>query len=201
MGNESTGAPPRATPSINDADRVQWTAADGAAATIRPIRPSDRTLEQEFVDGLSRRTSYQRLLSARHLSAEEIRRFTEVDGNREFALIATTRHQEREREIGVARYVKEPSDAAEFAIVLSDDWQGRGLGRRLLGELMAAARRGGVLRLYGTTLSENTAMIALAQSLGFVVMTDRDDATMMNMTLDLGASEPTHARARPDRRR
>ena len=38
-------------------------------------------------------------------------------------------------------------------------------------------------------------MIALAQSLGFVVMTDRDDATMMNMTLDLGASEPTHARA------
>ena len=88
--------------------------------------------------------------------------------------------------------MKEPaSDAAEFAIVLSDDWQGRGLGRRLLGELMAAARRGGVLRLYGTTLSENTAMIALAQSLGFVVMIDRDIATMTNMTLDLGASEPT----------
>ncbi len=196
MGNESTGTPPRATPSIDDADRVQWTAADGVAATIRPIRPTDRMLEQEFVDGLSRRTSYQRLLSARHLSAEEIRRFTEVDGNREFALIATTRHQDREREIGVARYVKEPaSDAAEFAIVLSDDWQGRGLGRRLLGELIAAAKRGGVRRLYGTTLSENTAMIALAQSLGFVVMIDRDDATMTNLTLDLGASEPSQARA------
>ena len=180
------------TPSIDDADRVQWTAVDGVAATIRPIRPSDLTLEREFVDGLSRRTSYQRLLSARHLSDEEIRRFTEVDGNREFALIATTSHQDREREVGVARYVKEPaSDAAEFAIVLSDDWQGRGLGRRLLGELIAAAKRGGVRRLYGTTLSENAAMIALAQSLGFVVMIDRDIATMTNMTLDLGASEPT----------
>ena len=192
MGNEPTGAPPRATSSIDDADRVQWTAADGVAATIRPIRPSDLTLEREFVDGLSRRTSYQRLLSARHLSDEEIRRFTEVDGNREFALIATTSHQDREREVGVVRYVKEPaSDAAEFAIVLSDDWQGRGLGRRLLGELIAAAKRGGVRRLYGTTLSENAAMIALAQSLGFVVTVDRDIATMTNMTLDLGASEPT----------
>ena len=190
MGNESTaGAPPRATPSSDDADRVQWRAADGVAVTIRPIRPADLTLEQEFVDGVSRRTAYQRLLSARHLSAEEIRRFTEVDGNREFALIATTRHEAREREIGVARYVKEPApDAAEFAIVLSDDWQGRGLGRRLIEELIAAAKRGGVRRLYGTTLSENTAMIALAQSLGFVVTTDRDVATM---TLDLGASEPS----------
>ncbi len=194
MGNESTaGAASRATPSSDDADRVQWTAADGVAVTIRPIRPSDLTLEQEFVDGLSRRTAYQRLLSARHLSAEEIQRFTEVDGNREFALIATTPHQDREREIGVARYVKDPaSDAAEFAIVLSDDWQGRGLGRRLLGELITAAKRGGVRRLYGTTLLENTAMIALAQALGFVVTTDRDVATM---TLDLGASEPSETPA------
>ena len=99
MGNESTAsAPPRAKPSGDDADRVQWTAADGVAVTIRPIRSSDLTLEQEFVDGLSRRTAYQRLLSARHLSAEEIRRFTEVDGNREFAL--TPRHS---RGIGSAR--------------------------------------------------------------------------------------------------
>ena len=114
-----------------------------------------------------------------------------VDGNREFALIATTRHQDREREIGVARYVKEPgSGAAEFAIVLSDDWQGRGVGRRLLGELITMAKWGGVRQLYGTTLSDNVAMIALAQSLGFVVTIDRDDATMTNLTLDLGASEP-----------
>jgi acetyltransferase len=85
--------------------------------------------------------------------------------------------------------VKEPAPgAAEFAIVLSDDWQGRGLGRRLLGELIAAAQRGGVRRLYGTTLLENAAMIALAQSLGFVVTNDPDVATM---TLDLGASEPS----------
>jgi acetyltransferase len=85
--------------------------------------------------------------------------------------------------------VKEPAPgAAEFAIVLSDDWQGRGLGRRLLGELIAAAQRGGVRRLYGTTLLENAAMIALAQSLSFVVTNDPDVATM---TLDLGASEPS----------
>ena len=54
MGTESiAGAPPRATASSDDADRVQWTAADGVALTIRPIRSSDLTLEQEFVDALS----------------------------------------------------------------------------------------------------------------------------------------------------
>lgn len=160
--------------------------------TIRPIRPSDLTLEREFVNALSRQTAYQRLLSARGLSPEEIRRFTEIDVEREFALIATIGVPGAEREIGVARYVKEPgSDAAEFAIVLSDEWQGRGLGRRLLADLIAAAKQRGVRRLFGTTLSENKAMLALAQSLGFAVATDRDVAAIANLTLNLGASDPS----------
>ena len=105
---------------------------------------------------------------------------------REFALIATIAVSGAEREIGVARYVKEPaSDAAEFAIVLADDWQRRGLGRRLLMQLVDAAQQRGVRRLFGTTLSENTAMLALAQSLGFASERDRDLATMTNLTLDL----------------
>ena len=83
------------------------------------------------------------------------------------------------------------SDAAEFAIVLSDEWQGRGLGRRLLADLIAAAKQRGVRRLFGTTLSENTAMLALSQSLGFVVATDRDVAAIANLTLDLSASDPS----------
>jgi RimJ/RimL family protein N-acetyltransferase len=174
-------------------DAVAWIAADGTAVTIRPIRPSDLTLEQEFVNGLSQRTAYQRLLSARRLSPEEVRRFTEIDVEREFALIATiaapdAQHERTraEREIGVARYVKEQaSDSAEFAIVLSDDWQRRGVGGRLLARLIDAAKQRGVRRLFGTTLSENTAMVALAQSLGFATAVERGDAAMTNLTLDL----------------
>ena len=106
-------------------------------------------------------------MSARSPSPEELRRFTDIDQEREFALIATTLVQGQERQIGVARYVKESSPGdAEFAIVLSDDWQGRGLGIKLLGSLLAAAKNNGVRRLVGTTMSENRGMLALGRKLG-----------------------------------
>ena len=165
-----------------------WTAADGTAITIRPISGADLALEQEFVDGLSASTGYQRLMSARHLSSEELRRLTDIDRERELALIATTSVQGRERQIGVARYVKESqSGDAEFAIVLSDDWQRRGLGTRLLVSLISAAKSDGVRRLVGSTLSENRGMLALGRRLGFRLALDPDSATITNVTMDLAA--------------
>src|SRR6516165_2972601 len=103
--------------------RTIWTATDGTPITLRPIEPDDFALEQAFVAGLSAATGYKRLLSARQLSREEIRRFTEIDSKCEFAVIATTAPDGVEQQVGVARYVKQGcSDQAEFAIVLSDDW-------------------------------------------------------------------------------
>jgi hypothetical protein len=80
-------------------------AADGTVVTIRPVCAEDLPLEEEFVNGLSARTSYQRLMSARRLSLEELRRFTDIDDRRELALIATTPVQGRECQIAVARYI------------------------------------------------------------------------------------------------
>ena len=56
-----------------------WAAADGTVITIRPISAADLALEQAFVEGLSASTGYQRLMSARHLSLEELKRFTDID--------------------------------------------------------------------------------------------------------------------------
>ena len=84
-----------------------WVAADGTVISIRPISAADLALEQEFVNGLSPATGYQRLMSGRRPSLEELRRFTDIDYERELALIATTQVQGSERQIGVARYVKE----------------------------------------------------------------------------------------------
>ena len=163
-----------------------WVAADGTVITIRPISAADLVLEQEFVDGLSASTGYQRLMSARRPSLEELRRFTDIDLERELALIATTPVQGRERQIGVARYVKESSAGdAEFAIVLSDDWQGRGLGTRLLFSLLVAAKSHGVRRLVGMTMSENRGMLALGRKLGFKLAMDAGSATITNLTVDL----------------
>jgi len=159
---------------------------EGTVITVRPIGAADLALEQEFVNGLSAPTGYQRLMSTRRPSLEELRRFTDIDYERELALIATTPVQGRERQIGVARYVKEPSPGdAEFAIVLSDDWQGRGLGTRLLASLLVAAKNHGVRRLVATTLSENDRMLALGRKLGFKVATDPASAMITNLTLDL----------------
>jgi acetyltransferase len=169
------------------ADAACWRATDGTEVTIRPIARSDLGLEQQFVDGLSRLTAYRRLLSARRLSHEELRRFTDIDPDREYALIATVRDSGGIRQIGVARYVKGPdSEAAEFAIVLADDWQGRGLGSRLLSSLVAGAKRRGVQRLVGTTLSENVAMLSLARRLGFVATAGSSSASITDLALHLG---------------
>jgi acetyltransferase len=163
-----------------------WTAGDGTVIHIRPISAADLALEQEFVDGLSPSSAYQRLMSTRRLSLEDLRRFTDIDRQRELALIATTRVDGRERQIGVARYVKDSSSGnAEFAIVLSDDWQRRGLGTKLLGSLLVAARSHGVRRLVGMTMSENNGMLALARKLGFRPAIDPESATITNLTAEL----------------
>ena len=186
---------PSSLPDVMQPKPEMWAAADGTVVIIRPISAADLALEQEFVDGLSASTGYQRLMSARRPSVEELRRFTDIDPERELALIATTLVKGRERQIGVARYVKEessPSDA-EFAIVLSDDWQGRGLGTKLLVSLLVAAKSHGVRRLVGTTMSENRGMLELARKLGFRLATDPRSATVTDLTVDLAAWPPAGA--------
>jgi len=191
---EGPAIPNAQTPSPSQLASETWAAADGTVITIRPIRAADLALEQEFVSGLSKSTGYQRLMSARSPSLEELVRFTDIDYERELALIATTLVQGGERQIGVARYVKESSPGeAEFAIVLSDDWQGGGLGTRLLTSLLVAAKGHGVRRLVGATLSVNTGMLALGRKLGFALASDPRSATITNLTLDLAAWPPAAA--------
>jgi len=164
-----------------------WIAADGTAITIRPIRAEDLGREQEFVEALSANTRYQRLMSTRRPSIEELRRLTDIDWRREFALVATALVERRERFVGVARFVRLSSAGdAEGAIVLSDDWQGRGLGTRLLASLVAAAQHRGVCRLIGTTLSANSAMLALARKLGFALALDGGTVTRLSLDLHAG---------------
>ncbi len=167
-----------------------WSAADGTVVSIRPISAADLALEQEFVNGLSSSTAYQRLMSTRRPSLDELKRWTDVDPERECALIATTVVRAAVRQIAVARYVREPSGReAEFAIVIGDDWQGRGLGAQLLSALVRHAKRQGIRRLFGTTLSTNTAMLALAGKLGFRCAADPRSATITNLALDIAPSD------------
>jgi GNAT superfamily N-acetyltransferase len=169
--------------------------APDAAIRIRPVLPSDLELERRFVYGLSARSRYLRLLSGRQLQPGELERWTHIDPGREIGLVALVGVGRDEEEVGFAQGVVE--DAAEghwdFAIVIADAWQGRGLGRMLLGKLVEAARNVGAATLSGITLAENHAMVMLARKLGFSVRREDGDATLLRLELRLRTDALTSA--------
>lgn len=139
----------------------------GSALLIRPIRPEDAHAEQAFVQALSAQSVQQRFHGAvRELSPAQLERFTQIDYDRELALIACT--PAHGIQVAVARYTPTPDPlVAEFAIVIADAWQGQGLGHQLMQRLMLGARRAGYQQLVGRVKADNQAMLALCAALGF----------------------------------
>jgi acetyltransferase len=138
---------------------------------LRPIRPEDSATEQRFFAGLSDRSRYQRFMQyVRELSPQMLSRFTQLDYDRELALVAIPPGNEGEEFAAVGRYAPNlDGRTAEFALVVGDAWQGRGLGRALLERLVRAAREAGYTALYGHILGANREMLELAERLGFAV--------------------------------
>ena len=145
------------------------TLGDGSEVTLRPIRPEDAEIEQAFVRGLSRESRYMRFMRVlNELTPEMLVRFTQVDYDREMAFIALDEDHDGTEQIGVARYNVEPDGrTAEFALVVGDEWQSRGLGTALLKILVEYARQRGVRELFGDVLQRNTPMRELGARLGF----------------------------------
>lgn len=166
------------------------TLADGTVATIRPIRPEDAGIEQEFVRNLSDESRYFRFRDVvRELSPHMLAQLTRVDYDRHLALIAVTEHGGREKQIGVARYVLDADRSrCEFAIVVADDWQRKGLGSRLMEALMAAARAAGMREMYGEVLAGNRKMIEFAARLGFQARVDESDPSVLRVEKTFGRS-------------
>jgi acetyltransferase len=128
----------------------------------------------------------------RTLSRESLIRFCHLDYDRELALVAVSLDADRSPHIvGVSRYyLNAGTGAAEFALVVTDDWQGHGLGRHLMQRLISAAPERGVRQLDGQVLRDNRAMLELVQGLGFVIE-PTDDVTVVSATLDLAAAAAT----------
>ncbi len=153
--------------------------------TLRPLRREDHAIEHAFVSGLSPETRHDRLLGgARAITSEYIESLVTVDYSRDMALAATAM-LDGETLIGVARYVLDTNkESAEFAIVIADAWQGRGIGTRLLRKLIDVARRRGLKRLHGDILAINRPMLGLVGKLGFT-LGRHEDPTLTRASLDL----------------
>lgn len=150
---------------------------DGTEATIRPIRPQDATMEQDFVGQLSDDSRYYRFMEhLRELSPRKLQYLTAIDYDRHMALVATVMRDERELEIGVARYAVNPDGVGcEFAIAVDDAWQGTGVAGILMAALMDAARARGLKTMEGFVLASNHKMLKFARQLGFALHRDISD--------------------------
>jgi acetyltransferase len=159
----------------------QWTSmmqlGDGSTLTIRPLLPDDRERERDFIQSLSERTRYLRMLTPmRYLSPHALDQFMDIEYDRRMALVATTSSGGVEKFVGIARYgATDSRDTAELGITVADEYQRRGIARRLIEELVRYAQGHGFKRFVGIVLPENHAMVVLANRLGFKSRYDAHD--------------------------
>lgn len=165
---------------------------DERVGVLRPIRPDDAQALQDFIRGLSEQARYMRFVSMmRELTPRMLSRYTHVDYHRELALLATCeladdQGQKHETIIGLAHYLRNPDGrGAEYALVIADNWQGHGLGRRLMSRLIDAARDQGLDYIEGMVLSNNRPMLSLMTKLGMTNDPDPDDSSMRRVWMSL----------------
>jgi acetyltransferase len=160
----------------------RWKSSDGASIAIRPIRPEDEPMMVAFHQRLSERSVYFRyfhLLNLSHRTAHErLTRICFIDYDREMALVAERENPDtHEREIlGVGRMTrKREANEAEMAILVSDDFQKRGLGTELLRRLIEIGRAEKIERITADILGENRSMQRVCERLGFQLEYQPDD--------------------------
>jgi len=149
---------------------------EGVRIFIRPVRPEDAPLFTALFKTLSPTTIYYRFFGAlKELNPEMLARFTQIDYDREIALVAICEDSETENMLGVARIIGDPDGkTGEFAVLVGDAWQGKGIGSNLLEKCLSIAEKQGFKTVHGIVLKENRNMLALGKKLGFEIKRDAD---------------------------
>ncbi len=164
-----------------------WMLEDGTPVLIRPMKPEDESLVADLLDNCSERTIYFRYFSAvKSWPHEALIRFTQNDYDREIGIAAIGLPPGPTVMMGVGRLVMIPErDAAEFAVIVADPWQGKGLGPKLMERVIEIAKGNGVRTLSGDVLAENHPMLGLVKKMGFNVL--RPDEGTCQVELDLAS--------------
>jgi acetyltransferase len=153
--------------------------SDGREFFIRPIRPEDEPLIHDMVAHTSVEDMRLRFFAPmRRLSHRMAARLTQIDYDREMALV-TTFHEGGEGPdpiYGVVRITADPDiERAEYAVLVRSDMKGKGLGYILMSEILKYARSRGIKEVFGEVLRENTNMLALCRELGFTQEDNQGD--------------------------
>jgi CBS domain-containing protein/RimJ/RimL family protein N-acetyltransferase len=162
--------------------------ASGEVICLRPIRPDDAPRLQASHVRMSPETIYDRFMGyKKELADEEARYLTSLDYHHHMALVATIDEAGEERLIGVARYhlLAGDSECAEFAIVVGDAYQRKGIGTLLMKRLIEYAQAHEIRTMIGITHRENTKLLRFAQRSGLPIeRTLRDDTWEIRLSLE-----------------
>jgi acetyltransferase len=152
---------------------------DGTEIDLRPIQPEDELLLHDLVAHMTPEDLRLRFLAPiRALSHLLAARLTQIDYDREMALVAT----QDGTVLGIARYFADPDRLqAEYAVAVRSDWKGRGVGYALMRRLIEIARQYGIGELVGDVLRENEPMLAMCRELGFAIRADPNDAALVRV--------------------
>lgn len=170
-----------------------WPLRGGGEYVVRPIHPDDAQMLQSLVHNLSPESRYFRFVSSMtELPAPMLARFTLIDYDREMALVAVHTDRkpgpdgemvETQRIVGVSRYITNPDrSSCEFSLVVADDFNGKGLGSRLMESIMEVARDKGLSEIEGLVLANNSGMIRLMRGLGYSVKPFAEDRDFVIVT-------------------
>jgi acetyltransferase len=147
---------------------TQWKLKDGTTVVLRPIKPEDEVLFSQLFKSFSEETMRFRFFQIiKDVTHEMLTRYCNIDYDREMAIVAEIQEDKR-RIIGAARLIVEPGrNCGEFAIVVGDQWQGQGLGSKLLDDIIEIGKDMKLETIYGFVIPDNVKMIHLCRKKGF----------------------------------
>jgi len=160
---------------------------DGTKVLLRPIKPTDDKLWVDLYYSLSALSKYYRFFTShREPTPEMIEKYVHIDYVTNFAIVAITEERGKERMVGVARYILDPPpDSAELAVVIADDWQGKGLGTKMLMHIVQIMIKRKVKRVHGDIFLENRKMMRLMSESGFKLIDKEDSFGVRHFVLEL----------------
>lgn len=169
----------------------EWAMKDGSTALIRPIRPEDEPLMADFHLNLSERSVVLRYFYPMTLSQrvehERLSRLAFIDYDREMALVAEikNRRTNQPQVIAAGRLIKlYGGKEAEFTILVSDAFQGFGLGTEMLRRLVEIGRQEGIERIFGNILNSNANMLRVTERLGFKLVGQFDSVLRVELEIN-----------------
>ena len=148
----------------------------GRSVLLRPIRPEDEPMQEEMFSTFSAETKRFRFFGPiKEATHEMLIRYTQIDYDREIAIIAELTEGGRKRMAGVVRLIADPyNETAEYAIVIGDPWQRQGLGTVMTRYILEIARKRGVKKVYAYVLEDNASMLFLFRKFGFTGRKEED---------------------------